>query len=187
MLRKLPLITLGVLLISSPAALAATPSAPVPAEGQVSVTFASGVKSVKVKSAPAGVTVAGGVKGGKLAVAVVRPRGVAASGRIALTLKGRAKGVKTIAAALDGGKAPNCKDLGGLLSKRLKGSGDVKGLAGVLAAKLCGKAAPGDAPAVLSALGLGPAPTPLSAPAPVPTPVNPATGGSLVTPGGGAP
>jgi len=50
---RLALLTLGVLLISSPAALAATPSAPVPAEGQVSVTFASGVKSVKVKSAPA--------------------------------------------------------------------------------------------------------------------------------------
>jgi hypothetical protein len=136
--KLLPLISLGVLLISSPAALAATPSAPVPAEGQVSVMFASGVKSVKVKAAPAGVTVAGGVKGGKLALAVIHPRGVAASGKVTLTLKGQAKGVKTIAAALDGGKAPNCKGLGALLAKRLKGSADVKGLAGVLAAKLCG-------------------------------------------------
>src|SRR3954452_9156399 len=138
---RLPLISLGVLLISSPAALAAGPSVPVPAEGQVSVTFASGVKSVKVKSAPAGVTVAGGVKKGKLAIAVVHPRGVAASGKVALTVKGKAKGAKTIAAALDGGgRAPNCKDLAGLLSKRLEGSADVKGLAGVVAAKLCGKA-----------------------------------------------
>src|SRR4051794_25248567 len=109
MLGKLPLITLGVLLISSPAALAATPSAPMPAEGQVSVTFASGVKSLKVAAAPAGVTVAGGVKGGRLAVAVIHPRGVAAVGKIKLTLKGKAKGVKTIAAALDGGKAPSCR------------------------------------------------------------------------------
>src|SRR5215217_1084822 len=117
MLPKLPLIALGVLLISSPPAFAATPSAPVPAEGQVSVTFASGIKSVRVASAPAGVTVAGGVKGGKLAVAVIHPRGVAASGKIKLTVKGKAKGVRTIAAALDGGKAPDCKDLAGLLSK----------------------------------------------------------------------
>src|SRR4051794_24950827 len=156
MLPKLPLIALGVLFISTSAALAATPSAPVPAEGQVSVTFASGVKSVKVASAPAGVTVAGGVKGGKLAIAVIHPRGVTASGRVKLTIKGKAKGVKTIAAALDGGKAPNCKGLDALLAKRLKGSADVKGLAGVLAAKLCGKAVPGNAAAVLSALGLGP-------------------------------
>src|SRR4051812_44533136 len=155
MLPKLPLITLGVLLISSPAAFAATPSAPVPAEGQVSVTFASGVKSVKVKSAPAGVTVAGGVKGGKMAVAVIRPRGVAAAGKIALTVKGKAKGVKTIPAALNGGSAPNCKDLGGLLSRRLTGSADVKGLAGVLAAKLCGKGLPANAATIISGIGLG--------------------------------
>ena len=171
MLPKLPLIALGVLLISSPPAFAATPSAPIPAEGQVSVTFASGVKSVKVKSAPAGVTVAGGVKGGKLAIAVIRPRGVAAPGKVALTIKGKAKGVKTIPAALNGGTAPNCKDLAGLLSKRLQGSADVKGLAGVLAAKLCGKAAPANAASILSTLGLGAAPA-------LPAPAAPAAGAS---------
>src|SRR3954454_25021114 len=111
MLPKLSLLAFGVLLISSPPAFAATPSAPVPADGQVSVTFASGVKSVKVKSAPAGVTVAGGVKNGKLVVAVVRPRGVQANGKVALTITGKAKATKTIPAALSGGKAPNCKDL----------------------------------------------------------------------------
>ena len=143
-----------------------TPSAPVPAEGQVSVTFASGVKSVKVKSAPAGVTVAGGVKGGKLAVAVVHPRGVAASGKVALTVKGKAKGVKTIAAALDGGAGRRtARTSRGCSSKRLKGSADVKGLAGVLAAKLCGKAAPANAASILSALGLGAAPAPSAPPA----------------------
>ena len=47
----------------------------------MSVTVASGAKRVKVKSAPAGVTVAGGVKNGKLAVAVIQPRGVAAPAR----------------------------------------------------------------------------------------------------------
>ena len=190
---RLPLLTLGVLLISVPAATAAGPSIPVPAEGQVSVTFASGVKSVKVKSAPAGVTVAGGVKGGKLVVAVVRPRGAQAAGKVVLTVKGKAKGTKTIGAALNGGKAPNCKDLAALASKRLKGTADVKGLGAVLAAKLCGKAAPGDANAVLSRLGLGapaqPAPgagNPAPAPSigggtvkPTPTP-NPGGGGGKV-------
>ena len=63
----------------------------------MAVAVASGVKAVKVKSAPAGVTVAGGVKKGRLAVAVVRPRGVAATGKVVLTLKGKAKGVKTFA------------------------------------------------------------------------------------------
>ena len=38
-----------------------------------------------------------------------------------LTVSGKAKGVKTVAAALDGGKAPSCPDLAGLLAKRLKG------------------------------------------------------------------
>ena len=80
---------------------------------------------------------------GPLAVAVVRPRGVAASGKVVLTLTGKAKGVKTFAAALDGGKAPRCPDLAALLGKRLKGSADVKALGGVLAAKLCGKARAG--------------------------------------------
>ena len=69
----------------------------------MAVAVASGAKSVKVKSAPAGVTVAGGIKKGRLAVAVVRPRGVAATGKVVLTLKGEAKGVKTFAAALDAG------------------------------------------------------------------------------------
>jgi hypothetical protein len=154
----------------------------VPAEGQVAVVFAAGAKGVKVKSAPAGVTVAGGVKKGRLAVAVVRPRGVAAKGKVTLTLRGRARGVKRIPAALDGGRAPaGCSGLAGLLAKRLKGSADVKALGGVLAAKLCGKPAPAGADAVLSKLALG---------APAAPPARPGTGapgsGSL-RPGGGAP
>ena len=103
---RLPLATLAVLLVSAPAAQAAKGlSVPIPAEGQVAVAVAGGAKGVKVKSAPAGVTVAGGVKKGRLAVAVVRPRGVAASGKVVFTLRGKAKGVKTFGAALDGGKA----------------------------------------------------------------------------------
>src|ERR1700754_295617 len=96
---RLALVTLGVLLISTPAAHAATKgvSVPVPAEGQVAVTVATGVKSVQVKAMPKGLTVAGGVKGGKLAVAVIRPRGVAASGKVALTVKGKPKGARTFA------------------------------------------------------------------------------------------
>jgi hypothetical protein len=128
------------------------------------------------------------VKKGKLAVAVVRPRGVAAAGKVVFTLRGKAKGVKTFGAALDGGKAGAvCKDLGKLLSKRLKGGADTKALSPILAAKLCGKAAPADATAVLQRLGLGAPPIkqgtlapPSSRPAgstarPAPTPTPTAT------------
>src|SRR5437870_1798647 len=108
---RLLVLTLGVLLISGSAAQAATKSLPLPAEGQVSVTFASGVKGVKVKSAPVGVTVAGGVRAGKLAVADVRPRGSGTSGKVTLTLKGKVKGLKTIAALDNVGKAPACSGL----------------------------------------------------------------------------
>ena len=187
---RLALLIAGLLLISSPAALAASgPSIPLPAEGQVSVTFASGVKSVKVKSAPAGVTVAGGVKQGKLVVAVVRPRGTKA-GKVVLTLKGKAKGTRTIAAALNGGKAPNCKDLAALTSKRLKGSADVKGLGAILAAKLCGKAAPAGADALLTKLGLGAPARPMPAngvvlPAPAPSGVVKPNPTATPAPGGG--
>src|SRR5262245_9213138 len=137
---RLLLMTLGVLLLSGSAAQAASSkSLALPAEGQVAVTFASGVKAAKVKSAPAGVTVAGAGKGSGPAVAFVRPRGASAGGKVVLTLTGKAKGVKTVGAALDGGKAPSCAGLDTLLAKQLAGKADVKGLAGVLAAKLCGK------------------------------------------------
>ena len=84
-----------------------------------------------------------------------------------LTLTGKPKGWKTVAAALDGGKAPSCPGFDKLLAKRLKGPADVKGLAGVLAAKLCGKPAPANAAAILTPLGLGAAP---ASPAPSATP-----------------
>jgi hypothetical protein len=175
---RLSFLTLAVLLISTTAAEAKGLSLSVPPEGQVAVAVGSGAKSVKVKSAPAGVTVSGGVKKGRLAVAVVRPRGVAASGKVVFTVGGRVKGLKTFPKALDGGKAPGCADLGALLAKRLKGQADVKALAPVLAAKLCGKTAPAGAAEVLSRLGLGAAATPgPSGPAPAP-------GGTLTRPGG---
>ena len=83
---RLSLLTLAILLFSTAAAQAAKGlSVAVPAEGQVAVAVASGAKSVKVKSAPAGVTVSGGVKKGRLAVAVVRPRGAAAKGKVVFT------------------------------------------------------------------------------------------------------
>src|SRR4051812_12776028 len=106
MLSRLALTTVGLILIAAPAASAKAISVRVPAEGQVAVAFAGGAKSVKVKSAPAGLTVSGGVKKGRLAVAVVRPRGVAASGNVVLTVAGKPKGVKRVASALDGGTAP---------------------------------------------------------------------------------
>jgi hypothetical protein len=197
---RLVVLTLAALLVSTPAAHAAKGLAvAIPAEGQVAVAVAAGAKAVKVQSAPAGVTVAGGVKKGKLAVAVVRPRGVAAAGKVVFTLRGKAKRVKRFGAALDGGKAGAvCKDLGALLSKRLKGSSDTRALSPILAAKLCGKAAPADAAAVLQRLGLG-APPPLQpgtlappassgslrpgpstsrpAPTPTPSPVRPCDNG----------
>jgi hypothetical protein len=177
MLRALVL-TLAVLLLSTTVAEAKGLSVTVPPEGQVAVTVAAGAKRVKVKSAPAGVTVAGGVKKGRLAVAVVRPRGVSAAGKVVFTVTGRLKGVKRFGKALDGGKAPGCKDLGALLAKRLKGGVDMKALAPVLAAKLCGKSAPAGAADVLAKAGLGAAPAP-SAP-----PAAPGTGGTLTRPGG---
>ena len=165
---RLSLLTLAILLFSTAAAQAAKPlTVVVPAEGQVAVAVGSGATSVKVKSAPAGVTVAGGIKKGRLAVAVLRPRGVAAKGKVVLTLKGSAKGVKTFAAALDSGSvSAGCGDLAGLLGKRLKGTADVKPLGAVLAAKLCGKTPPANTADVLAKLGLGAAPAPPAPPAP---------------------
>ncbi|HEX6023732.1 MAG TPA: hypothetical protein VFZ00_17195 [Solirubrobacter sp.] len=183
---RLVLPTLTVLLACAPAAQAAKKlSVPIAAEGQVSVAVATKAKGVKVKSAPAGVTVAGGVKKGRLAVAVVRPRGVAATGKVTFTLKSKVKGVKTFAAALDGGKAgAACKDLASLLSKRLKGSADMKALSPILAAKLCGKAAPADAAAVLQRLGLGAPPIKQGTLAPPPSRpgTNPSAGRPAATP-----
>src|SRR5688500_7206640 len=92
---RLSLLTLAVLVIPATAASAKGLSVAIPAEGQVAVAVASGATSVKVTSAPASVTAAGGVKKGRLAVAVVRPRGVAASGKVVLTVGGKLKGVKT--------------------------------------------------------------------------------------------
>jgi len=154
---RLCLLTLAALLFTSSAAHAAKGlSVAVPAEGQVAVAVGSGVKSLKATSAPAGVTVAGGVRKGRFAVAVIRPRGVAAAGKVKLTVRGKAKGVKTFAAALSSGRVrAGCADLGKLLGKRLKGKADVKALGGVLAAKLCGKLAPAGADGVLAKLGLG--------------------------------
>src|SRR3954447_18437597 len=174
---RLALLTLAVLLISTTAAEAQGLSVTVPPEGQVAVAVGSGAKSVKVKSAPAGLTVSGGVKKGRLAVAVVRPRGVAASGNVVLTVAGKPKGLKRVASALDGGRAPaGCGDLPKLFAHRLKGTADVRDLSGVLAAKLCGKPAPGDAGSVLSKLALG-------APPPPPAPPAPPVGGTLTKPG----
>jgi len=181
---RLSLLTLAVLLSSSALAEASAKqlSVAVPAEGQVAVAIGSGARAVKVKSAPAGVTVAGGVAKGRLAVAVLRPRGVAASGKVVFTAGGKVKRLKTFARALDGGKLSGCGDLGALLGRRLKGKADVKALGSVLAAKLCGTTAPPDAADVLARLGLGPA---HAAPAPGSGAAAPAGGGTVARPGGG--
>ena len=182
---RLSLLTLAVLLFPTAAAQAAKRvSVAVPAEGQVAVVVAAKAKSVKVKSAPAGVTVSGGVKKGRLAVAVVRPRGVAAKGKVVLTVNSKPKGVKTFAAALDSGSmSAGCGDLAGLLGKRLKGTADVKALGPVLAAQLCGRTPPAITADVLAKLGLGDAAKPAQ-----PSPPAPRSGSGPMTrpgPGGG--
>ena len=93
-----PLLALTALLLTAPAAHAATKpvTVPVPKAGTSAFLFAGGVKSVKVKSAPRGVTVAGGVAHGRLAVAVM---GAKASGKVVLDPDGQADGPPTTAAS----------------------------------------------------------------------------------------
>jgi len=155
---------------------AATVKLPMPAEGQVAVAVASVPKktSVKVTRSPAAVAVTGSAKKGRLAIAVVRPVGAFGSGSVTVKVRGRAKGVKRFATALAGDRVPRsaCKSLGSLLGKTLRSGGlaaaDLRAVGAAAAARMCGKALPAGAPAVLAKLGLGTAPT----------------GGSL-SPGGG--
>src|SRR4051812_49482758 len=85
---RLSLLTLAVFLSCAVAAEASSFSVAVPPEGQVAVAVGAGGKSLKVTSAPAGVTVAGGVGKGRLAVAVIRPRGVVAGGEGGVSVGG---------------------------------------------------------------------------------------------------
>ena len=152
---------------------------PLPAEGQVAVAVGSASKKGSLKAkAPAGVAVTGDVKKGKLAVAVIRRRGVAGSGVVTVKVKGKVKGLKTYGSALAGGGAPAkaCKGLEALLGKPLQRAGltatDLRAVGAAAGAKLCGKPLPAGAPAVLERLQLGTAPT---------------TGGGLQRPGGSRP
>ena len=150
------------LLLLPAAAEAATVKVPVPADGQVAVAFASVPKKSSVKArGPAAVAVTGSAKKGRLAVAVVRRRGTAAAGSVTLTVKGRAKGVKTYAAALAGAKAPAaaCKSAASLLARPLRAAGisaaDLKAVGAAAAARVCGKPLPAGTAGVLDRLGLG--------------------------------
>ena len=156
-----------------------------PAEGQVAVTIAKVPKKAKVKlaQAPAAVTVSGSAKRGRLAIAVTRPRGTFGSGSVSVKVRGgKPKGVRRFAAAVTGGSAPRaaCKTLGTLLSKPLQtggvAAGDLKLVGGAVAARLCGKPAPGAAAGVLARLGLGTAPGDGG--------LNPGGGGSHTPPAG---
>src|SRR4051794_4541119 len=91
---RLSLLILALPLLFTGVAEAKTLTVPAPAEGQVSVVVGAGAKRLTVRSAPPGLTVAGGVKRGRFAVAVVRPRAAAGSGKVALTVAGAVKGVK---------------------------------------------------------------------------------------------
>ena len=181
MLRAL---SAALLLLLLPAAAdAATVKVPVPADGQVAVAFASVTKKSSVKArGAAAVAVAGSAKKGRLAVAVVRRRGTAASGAVTLTVKGRAKGVKTYAAALAGAKAPAaaCKSAASLLAKPLQAAGisaaDLKAVGAAAAARVCGKSLPAGASAVLNRLGLGAAQSGGIAPPAPPASPPPASG-----------
>ena len=163
MVRALPLALL-VLLLTAAGAQASTVKIAAPAEGQVAVTVASVPKQAKLKAAaPAGIAVTGAVKKGKLAVAVVRPRG-AGAGDVKLTIKGgKAKGLKRYAAALGGDTATGsiCKTLSVLtkpLQKAALSAADLRAVGQAASARLCGKPLPAGAQAVLTRLGLGSAP-----------------------------
>jgi hypothetical protein len=161
--RVLPIVLL-LLLVPAAGAQAATVKVPVPAEGQVAVTVASVAKkkvALKVAQAPAALAVTGAAKRGRLAIAVIRPRGTYGAGSVAVKLRGgRAKGAKRFVAALDGGSAgAACKTLGTLLGKPLRtgglAAGDVRAVGAAAAARLCGKPVPEAAAGVLARLGLG--------------------------------
>jgi hypothetical protein len=187
--RVLP-ITFLLALVCAATSQAATVKVPVPAEGQVAVAIAKVPKKAKIKlaQAPAAVAVSGSAKRGRLAIAVTRPRGTYGAGSVTVKVRGgKAKGVRRFAAAVTGGSAPRaaCKTLGSLLAKPLQtggvAAGDLKLVGGAVAARLCGKPAPGAAAGVLARLGLGDAPggglnpggggshTPPPPPAPGPT------------------
>jgi hypothetical protein len=165
MLRALPLALLA-LLLAAATAQAATVKVPIPAEGEVAVAVASVSKkaSPKVK-APAGVAVTGAAKKGRMAVAVVRRRGVVAAGVVSVKVKGNAKGVRTYGSALAGGSAPAaaCKSLAGLLGRPLKAAGiaaaDLRAVGVAAAARVCGGPLSAGASAILSRLGLGAPPS----------------------------
>lgn len=156
--RLLLPITLLLVLLAGATAHAATVKIPVPAEGQVTVAVASVGKKTKVKAkAPGGIAVTGAARKGRLGVAVMHRRGVVAGGTVALTVKGKVRGLKTGAVP-----AGACKSLASLLSKPLQGggvaSGDLKALGAAAAARACGRPF---SQALFDRLGLG-APPPTS-------------------------
>ena len=170
MLRLLPISLLLVLLAASTAQ-AAIVQLPVPPEGQVTVAVASVGKKAKVNAkAPAGIAVIGTVKKGRLGVAVAHRRGVVAGGKVTLTVKGKARGLKI------GGAAP-CKGLAALLSKPLQSAGlaggDLRALGAATAARACGKPF---SQTLFDRLGLGAAPATSGGIAP-PRPPAPGGGG----------
>ena len=175
--RLLLPITLLLVLLAGAGAQAATVKVPVPAEGQVTVAVASVAKKAKVKAkAPSGIVVTGAAKKGRLGVAVMHRRGVVAGGTVALTVKGKVRGLKTGAVP-----ASACKGLAALLAKPLQGGGvasaDVKALGTAAAARACGKPF---SQAIFDRLGLG-SPPPTSGGLNTPRPSQPGGGG------GGAP
>jgi hypothetical protein len=179
MLRLLP-ISLLLVLLTTATAHAATVKVPVPAEGQMTVAVASVAKRSSLKAkAPGGIAVTGSVKKGRLGVAVLHRRGVAAGGEVTLKVKGKVRGLKTSV------PAGACKTLAGLLSKPLVRAGfaaaDLRTAGGAAAARACGKPMPAEAQAVLDRLGLGAAP-PTSGGIGTPRPSQPGGGGG----GGGA-
>ena len=167
MLARLLPTTFLLVLLCAATSQAATVKVPVPAEGQVAVAIAKISKKAKVKlgQAPAAVAVSGAAKRGRLAIAVTRPRGTFGSGSVTVKVRGgKAKGVRRFTAAVTSGSAPRaaCKTLGSLLAKPLQtgsiAAGDLQVVGGAVAARLCGKPAPGAAAGVLARLGLGNAP-----------------------------
>jgi hypothetical protein len=138
----------------------------------------SKASSVKARG-PVALAVTGGVRKGRLAVAVVRRRGVAASGSVTVTVKGKVRALKRYGAALGGDRASGaaCKGIEALLGRPLRRAGiaaaDLRAAGQAAGARLCGRPYPAGAEAVLAKLALGGAPsggglTPRPQPAPPP-------------------
>jgi hypothetical protein len=165
---RLTLICTSALLLPAAAAHAATTTVKlsVPASGKASalVARASGVRHVSI-SAPRGVIVTGGARGGRLAIAAALPTGHArAGGTVTVRLVGRSRprvsGPLTVRDALlappahSAAVCPSQPVLADVLSRGLRPRASQRALGHALAARLCGAQLDATTAAAIVKLGL---------------------------------